>query len=156
MILNDLGSWLSKMIFSDRGSQKSDRTHHWYPQTWYYLVHHNFFFSNRNGGNILKQDHSLLSPVRFLGMKMKNPKLYQKLTTLVSHRKTKMNGFDKDNLKITSEKILEIVSSENDEGMNLIINIYLSGSQSFTFLMAKLRQESRHKKSLLLSWFLWN
>ena len=85
---------------------------------------------------------------------MKNPKLYQKLTTLVSHRKTKMNGFDKDNLKITSEKILEIVSSENDEGMNLIINIYLSGSQSFTFLMAKLRQESRHKKSLLLSWYL--
>ena len=83
------------------------------------------FFSNRNGGNILKQDHSLLSPVRFLGMKMKNPKLYQKLTTLVSHRKTKMNGFDKDNLKITSEKILEIVSSENDEGMNLIINTYL-------------------------------
>ena len=75
------------------------------------------FFSNRNGGNILKQDHSLLSPVRFLGMKMKNPKLYQKLTTLVSHRKTKMNGFDKDNLKITSEKILEIVS-ENDEGIN--------------------------------------
>ena len=83
------------------------------------------FFSNRNGGNILKQDHSLLSPVRFLGMKMKNPQLYQKLTTLVSHRKTKMNGFDKDNLKITSEKILEIVSSENDEGMNLIINTYL-------------------------------
>ena len=28
-----------------------------------------------------------------------------------------MNGFDKDNLKTTSEKILEIVS-ENDEGIN--------------------------------------
>ena len=82
------------------------------------------FFPSSNAGNILKQDHSLLSPVRFLGMKMKNPKLYQKMTTLVSHRKTKMNGFDKDNLKITSEKILEIVSSENDEGINLIIKTY--------------------------------
>ena len=48
------------------------------------------FFSSSNGGNILKQDYSVLSPVRFLGMKMKNPKLYQKMTTLVSHRKTKV------------------------------------------------------------------
>ena len=81
---------------------------------------------------------------------MKNPKLYQKLTTLVSHRKTKMNGFDKDNLKITSEKILEIVSSENDEGMNLIINTYLLGSQSFTFLMENLRQDI--KRVFVLGW----
>ena len=82
---------------------------------------------------------------------MKNPKLYQKLTTLVSHRKTKMNGFDKDNLKITSEKILEIVSSENDEGMNLIINTYLLGSQSFTFLMENLRQDI--KRVFVLGWY---
>ena len=82
---------------------------------------------------------------------MKNPKLYQKLTTLVSHRKTKMNGFDKDNLKITSEKILEIVSSENDEGINLIINIYLLGSQSFTFLMENLRQDI--KRVFVLGWY---
>ena len=44
------------------------------------------FFSS----DILKQDYSVLSPVRFLGMKLKNPKLYHKMTTLVSHRKTKV------------------------------------------------------------------
>ena len=38
----------------------------------------------------LTEDFLILSPLRFLGMKRKDEKLYKKMTSLVSHRESKV------------------------------------------------------------------
>ena len=63
----------------------------------------------------LIEDFSILSPLRFLGMKRKDEKLYKKMTSLVSHRETKVLFEVKQKLNSSTKHRFHKISNESPQ-----------------------------------------
>ena len=80
--------------------------------------------------NSLENNLSILSPLRFLGIRNKDLKLYRKMQGLVSHREERVsytksdisifqnacffqvNGDNKESIEISTQKIRELLSED--------------------------------------------
>ena len=65
--------------------------------------------------NSLENNLSILSPLRFLGIKNKDVKLYRKMQSLVSHREERLNGDNKENIEKSTQKIRDMLSEDSGE-----------------------------------------